>query len=84
VFLSCVEPVERLGDRRVSDEDAMAEIINLNRARKAREKADRTARAAANRAAHGRTKAERQGTEAERTRAAALLDGHRRETEEKE
>jgi hypothetical protein len=57
----------------------MAEIINLNRARKARAREDAGQQAAANRAAHGRTKGQRQTTEAERERAARLLDGHKRE-----
>ncbi len=57
----------------------MAEIINLNRARKARDKAADKATALANRAAHGRTRAERDAAEAERERAARLLDGARRE-----
>lgn len=37
----------------------MAELINLNRARKARDRSADKARAAENRAAFGRTKAER-------------------------
>jgi hypothetical protein len=57
----------------------VAEIINLNRARKARDKAADKATALANRAAHGRTRAERDAAEAERERAARLLDGARRE-----
>lgn len=55
----------------------MGEIVNLNRARKDRAKADDKARATENRVAHGRTKAERQATEAERQRAARLLDGQK-------
>lgn len=57
----------------------MGEIVNLNRARKDRDKAAKTAQAATNRAAHGRTKAERAEAERERQRASNLLDGHRRD-----
>lgn len=52
----------------------MAEIVNLNRARKARDKADAKAEAAANRVIHGRTKAEREAARAERERLSRLLD----------
>ena len=55
----------------------MGEIVNLNRARKDRAKAEDKARAAENRVAHGRTKAERNATETERQRAARLLDGQK-------
>ncbi|WP_395943685.1 DUF4169 family protein [Brevundimonas sp.] len=55
----------------------MAEIINLNRARKGRAKAEDKARAAANRAAHGRTRAQKQSAETDRARAARLLDGQK-------
>lgn len=57
----------------------MAEIINLNRARKARAKAGAKTTAQANRAAHGRTKGQRDGAEAERAKASRLLDGAKRE-----
>jgi len=57
----------------------MAEIINLNQARKARAKADAKAAAAGNRVAHGRTKAERTAADKERARAERLLDGQKRE-----
>jgi hypothetical protein len=55
----------------------MAEIINLNRVRKARTKAEDKTRAAANRAAHGRTKAQKQSADKERERAARQLDGQK-------
>jgi hypothetical protein len=55
----------------------MAEIINLNRARKDRAKAEDKARAAANRAAHGRTRGQKQSAETDRDRAARLLDGQK-------
>ena len=57
----------------------MGEIVNLNQARKARDKAAKTAQAAVNRATHGRTKAERTTADRERDRASKLLEGHRRE-----
>lgn len=57
----------------------MAEIINLRQARKARDRAGKAATADANRAAHGRTLAERERTEAEEERRDHLLDGARRE-----
>ena len=55
----------------------MAEIVNLNRARKTRDKAADRARAAANRVAHGLPKSERQALEKERQRAAKHLDGQK-------
>jgi hypothetical protein len=57
----------------------MGDVVNLNRARKQRTKADAGTTAAANRAAHGRTRAEREADERERERAARLLDGLKRE-----
>jgi hypothetical protein len=62
-----------------ASEIVMGEIVNLNRVRKDREKAEAKAAARANRAAHGRSKAERIRAEAERTRAARLLDGSKLE-----
>ncbi len=56
-----------------------AEIINLRRARKAKAREDREKEATANRAAFGRTKAEREAAELERERAVRLLDQARRE-----
>ncbi|WP_448662567.1 DUF4169 family protein [Sphingomonas sp. CJ20] len=57
----------------------MAEIINLNKARKARAKAAAGATADANRIAFGRTKAERAADDAARARAEKLLDDSKRE-----
>jgi hypothetical protein len=57
----------------------MAEIVNLNRARKARDKQAAKATAASNRATHGLTKAQRDLARAERERLARLLDQTRRE-----
>lgn len=55
----------------------MAEIVNLRRARKARDRAEAEAQAAQNRIAFGRTKAERKLTETEKTLHATRLEGHR-------
>lgn len=57
----------------------MGEIINLKQARKARDKAEAKATAAANRAAHGRTKGEKTAADAERARIQRLLDQSKRE-----
>jgi hypothetical protein len=57
----------------------MAEIINLNKARKAKERVDKSARAEQNRARFGRTKAEKLANAAERARNERLLDEARRE-----
>jgi hypothetical protein len=57
----------------------MGEVVNLNRVRKARAKAENTAAATANRAAHGRTKTERSKADKERVRAERLLDGSKLE-----
>lgn len=54
-------------------------VINLNQARKARDKAKAKADAAANRAKHGRTKYEKTLTQAEADKAARDLDGAKRE-----
>ena len=53
----------------------MGEIVNLNRVRKEKARADGKAAAAANRAAHGRTRGQRDAAEAERLSAARFLDG---------
>lgn len=60
----------------------MAEIINLNRARKARDKTASKAEAAANRVVHGLTKAERTAAKTERERQSRLLDQTRRDPTE--
>ncbi|MBB3694703.1 DUF4169 family protein [Sphingomonas sp. BK580] len=53
----------------------MGELVSLNRARKARKRAEDATQAAANRVAHGRTKAEKQAERQERARQEAVLDG---------
>jgi inorganic pyrophosphatase len=54
-----------------------AEIVNLNRARKERERAKKDAEAEANRAKFGRTKTEREVAAADAERGDRLLDGAR-------
>ncbi|MFN6956748.1 MAG: DUF4169 family protein [Acetobacteraceae bacterium] len=60
----------------------MADIVNLNKARKARAKAEAAREAAANRAKHGRSKAERAREEAEAAKRQAALDGARKDAPE--
>lgn len=55
-----------------------AEIVNLNKARKAKARADKEATAAFNRAKFGRTKAERLHEASEDERRRRELDGARR------
>ncbi len=57
----------------------MGEIVNLNKTRKARERQEAEAAAAANRAKHGRTKAEKANDVRAEARRKALLDGAKRE-----
>jgi hypothetical protein len=57
----------------------MAEIVNLNRARKAKVRAEAGKQAEANRAKFGRTKAEKDREAGEQARRDALLDRARRE-----
>lgn len=57
----------------------MAEILNLNRARKAKAKADDKARAAENRAKHGRGKIEKALDAARADKLRRDLDGAKRE-----
>ena len=57
----------------------MGEIVNLNRARKSRSKADRKAEAVANRLAHGRTRADKQAARLDQAREARPLDGKKRD-----
>lgn len=62
----------------------MAEIVNLRMARKARERAAREAEASANRARHGRGKAEREVQSLDAARAARNLEGARRDNKDQE
>jgi len=57
----------------------MTDPVNLNRFRKARAKADDKARAAGNRVAFGRTRAEKDLADARREKAARALDAKKRE-----
>jgi len=56
----------------------MGEVVNLNRFRKARAKAEADKQAEENRAAFGRTKAEKRQTAVERERAEQDLDGKKK------
>ena len=62
----------------------MSEIINLNRARKARDKAVARATASSNRVLHGLTRAEKDAAKAGRERTGRTIDGHRLERREPE
>lgn len=53
----------------------MGDVINLNKARKARLKAEARGRADANRAKFGRTKAEKEKERHEKDRLDKLVDG---------
>ena len=55
----------------------MGEVVNLNKARKARDTAVARRAAEANRLTFGRTKIERLTTQKDRDRDAAKLDGHK-------
>lgn len=54
----------------------MAEIVNLNRARKAKAKAEKAKQADANRVLHGTPKSLRKLTEAREEQAEQRLSGH--------
>lgn len=57
----------------------MAEVVNLNRARKTKAREDAKAKASENRVAFGRTKAERDAGTARREKAKRELEGKKRE-----
>ena len=57
----------------------MGDVVNLRQARKVKARRDKEAQAAANRALHGRTKAERAADAAARARVEQQLDGAKRE-----
>lgn len=59
----------------------MGDIVNLRMARKARHRSDADALADANRASHGRTKAERMAQNDREKRFDRHLDGAKRETD---
>jgi len=60
----------------------MGELVNLRRARKAAKRREDAVRAAENRLAHGRPKAERALEEALTEKSRRELDAHRLETED--
>ena len=62
----------------------MAEIVNLNRARKAKAKADKEKTAEANRVLHGTPKGLRNLSEARKNKADQALSGHRLEKGEED
>lgn len=57
----------------------MGEIVNLRRVRKAKARTEAACRAEANRITFGRTRAEREATEAEKLIEARRLDAHKLE-----
>jgi hypothetical protein len=59
----------------------MGEVVNLRKWRRARNKAEEAAQAAANRAAFGRTRAQKETDAAEAAKREAVLHGNRLETE---
>ena len=62
----------------------MGDVVNLSQFRKKRERAAKAQQRAANRARTGRTKAERQMTQAEAARGETVLDGKRIDHEPEE
>lgn len=60
----------------------MGDLINLNRARKAKTRAARAVEADANRARFGRTRAEKTADTLDKARAERLLSGAKREETE--
>jgi hypothetical protein len=57
----------------------VTEIVNLNRARKAKARAEAQGQAAQNRVKFGRTKAQKATGRSENAKSEASLDGHKRE-----
>jgi hypothetical protein len=57
----------------------MAEIINLNKARKAKARVDKSAQAEENRARFGRTRAQKHADAAETAKLTRLLDDAKRD-----
>ncbi|HEY8376611.1 MAG TPA: DUF4169 family protein [Nannocystis sp.] len=55
----------------------MGDVINLNRYRKAKARAEKERQAASNRIRHGRTRSEKATARREQERTAAELDGKR-------
>ncbi len=59
-----------------------AEVINLRRARKDRDRAARQDAAQVNRARHGATKADKSLADARKEKSARDLDAHKRDTDQ--
>ncbi len=59
----------------------MAELVNLNKAKKARDRAERRAKADENAVKFGRSRAEKETERARAEKARALLDAHKRDGE---
>jgi Domain of unknown function (DUF4169) len=57
----------------------MADILSLSRARKAKNRVEKDATAAANRAKFGRTKAEKAKAAAEKSISERIIDAHKRD-----
>lgn len=60
----------------------MGEVVNFNKFKKAKTKADKTQRAEENRAKFGRTKAEKALDEHVQSTHQRTVDAHKRETDE--
>ena len=60
----------------------MGEIVNLNKARKMRDRAEARVSAANNRVVHGQSRLEREAIARERERTSRLLNGAKREPDE--
>ncbi len=60
----------------------MSDVVNLRMARKRKARVDKDRAAGANRALHGRTKAEKERDRLLAEKAARLVDGHRRDRRE--
>lgn len=59
----------------------MAELVNLNKAKKARDQAERRAKADENAVKFGRSRAEKETERARAEKARTLLDAHKRDGE---
>lgn len=62
----------------------MGEVVNLNKARKARAKAEASKKAANNRVKFGMTKAEKEKIADDRERLARHVEGHKRDQDDTE
>lgn len=62
----------------------MAEIVNLKRVRKAKQRQSEAAQAAENRMAFGRSKAEKKLSKTAKEAAERLLEGHKRDGQQRD